>query len=371
MGILPAMPSLVKVRWFTTAYPPTAWHVVYAVITIVAFRISVSAARRRFKTTDLRGPPRTSFIYGIAKDAAKSADAGSMYEAWIKDYGAVFEVPVALGRTAIMLCDPKALQHYCARETWTYIALPSTRTSFRRNMGKGILWAIGEDHRRQRKSLTPAFSHAAIRNLTSIYYNCAYKAKAGWEAIIDAGNGSGAVIEVQKCSGTVIFMSGTLTNSASHRLDTIGLACFSHDFGSLDGKPASVTAAFDAPGDSPTRSARNAAYFVIYQVLPILAYLPTARNRLFQDIKRTLSEICKEVFARTREEKEIGMLDGDKKEDSSIIRLLIQAADTHPDLHLSHEEIMAQMNVLLIAGYETTSSMYQLDLDIAGTCTEY
>ncbi|KAG6330483.1 hypothetical protein ID866_8607 [Astraeus odoratus] len=340
MGSLPTMPSLVKVRWFMTSYPLNVWHVIFAVVAIVALRIPVSAARRRFKTTRLRGPPRSSFIYGTAKDTEESSDTGYMYEAWIKDYGAVFEVPVALGRSTIMLFDPKALQHYCARETWTYIALPSSRTAFKRNMGKGVIWAIGEDHRRQRKSLTPAFSHAAIRNLTPIYYNCAYKAKAAWEAIIDAGGGSGAVIEVQKWMNHI-------------SLDTIGLACFSHDFGSLDGKPASITAAFDAPADSPTRSARHAGYFVLNQVLPILAHLPTARYKLFRNIRRTLSEICKELLAKTREEKEAGILEG--KGDRSIIRLLIQAADAHGSLRLSQEEIMAQMNVLLIAGYETTS----------------
>ena len=64
-------------------------------------------------------------------------------------------------------------------------------------IGKGLVWAHGEDHRRsnhnltragskrltdfaftrQRKSLTPAFSIAAIRQLTSIFYDSAYKVR--------------------------------------------------------------------------------------------------------------------------------------------------------------------------------------------------
>ncbi|KAI6026684.1 hypothetical protein BKA83DRAFT_4004666, partial [Pisolithus microcarpus] len=105
-----------------------------------------------------------------------------------------------LGQRAIMLFDPKALQHCYARETWTYIALPSVRATLRQVTGKGILWAIGEDHRRHgfsRKYLAPGFSHTAIRNLTSIYYNSAYKAKSAWECILDSVHGDSAIIEVQ------------------------------------------------------------------------------------------------------------------------------------------------------------------------------
>jgi hypothetical protein len=63
-------------------------------------------------------------------------------------------------------------------------------------MGKGLLWAHGEDHKRsihnlspseskrltdfarQRRYLTPAFSIAAIRQLTSIFYDSAYKVRS-------------------------------------------------------------------------------------------------------------------------------------------------------------------------------------------------
>ena len=62
--------------------------------------------------------------------------------------------------------------------------------------GKGLLWSHGEDHKRyiphltrsgsrrltdftrQRKSLMPGFSIAAIRQLTSIFYDSAYKVRS-------------------------------------------------------------------------------------------------------------------------------------------------------------------------------------------------
>ncbi|KAI6015903.1 cytochrome P450 [Pisolithus microcarpus] len=236
-----------------------------------------------------------------------------------------------------MLFDPKALQHCYARETWTYIALPSVRATLRQVTGKGILWAIGEDHRRQRKYLAPGFSHTAIRNLTSIYYNSAYKAKSAWECILDSVHGDSAIIEVQNWMNHI-------------SLDTIGLAGFSHNFGSLDGQLTPVTTILDTLGSAPNRSVLNASWFAISQVVPALVHLPTRRTVLLREMEQTLSKISKELLERTRKEKEAGIADG---RDKSIIELLIKAEET--GLRMSHEEIVAQMKVLLLAGYETTS----------------
>ncbi|KIM65593.1 hypothetical protein SCLCIDRAFT_1157767 [Scleroderma citrinum Foug A] len=319
----------------------TALYVSAALATVLLFKV-VNVSRRKVSTTRLLGPPSPSFLYGVAKDTLESSDPGSIYEEWMKEYGVAFEVPAALGRKTIMLFDPKALQHYYVRETWTYTALPSARAAMQRTTGKSVLWSIGEDHRRQRKSLTPAFSHAAIRKLTPIYFDCAYKTKAAWESIIDSGDSDSAIIEVQ--------------NWMSHiTLDTIGLAGFSHDFGSLEGKTTAVATVLDTLGSSPSRSVINASFFVLSQVFTALVYFPTKRNVLMQEIQQELSKISEQLLDKRRKEKEAGIVDG--KSGKSVIGLLLKAEDAGEDLHMSHEEITAQMKILLLAGYETTSTV--------------
>ena len=64
----------------------------------------------------------------------ESSDPASIYEEWMKEYGVAFEVPAALGQKTIMLFDPRALQHYYKRETWTYIPLPSERIVLQRSV---------------------------------------------------------------------------------------------------------------------------------------------------------------------------------------------------------------------------------------------
>ncbi|KAI6023312.1 cytochrome P450 [Pisolithus marmoratus] len=295
-------------------------------------------ARRTFKATKLRGPPRTDFIFGAAKQIIDTLDPGDIYEAWAKEYGVVYEVPTTLGGKQIVLTDPRALAHYYARETWTYVQTDSTKFFIERNFGRWVLWSEGEEHKRQRKSLAPAFSQAAIRKLTPTFYNSAHKAKSAWEAMIDASGGDSSVIEVQKWMNRI-------------SLDSMGLAGFSHDFGSLEGKHTPITEVLDTFASFPKRSAVTIWLILLSRVFTLLSYAPRQTSGLFHEMQRITEDLSTQWLARTKKEKEEGVLDG--KEDMSIIGVLVKA---NSSTHLTHEEVVAQMKGLIFAGYETMSS---------------
>ncbi|KAG1842983.1 cytochrome P450 [Suillus subalutaceus] len=298
------------------------------------------AFRWRLKTTQLRGPPRTSFIYGVSHDLASSQDSAEMYERWATEYGVAYMIPGVLGQTRIVLSDPRAIAHFYARETWTYVLTPLALVLMEASMGRGLLWSQGEDHRRQRKALTPAFSNAAIRKLTSVFYDSAYKAKGAWDTAIESSKDVDAVIEVQ--------------NWMSHiSLDTIGIAGFSHDFGSLDGKRASVTKVFDTFGNNQQASTVNKVLRLLASPFPIITKMPTKRSNLMKKLSETMEEISNDLLVRSRREKDVNMSGRD--EEKSIIGLLIKSEGQDAELRMSKEEVVAQMKTLLIAGYETIS----------------
>ncbi|KAG2039475.1 cytochrome P450 [Suillus americanus] len=276
------------------------------------------ALRWRLKTTQLRGPPRTSFIYGVSHDLASSHDSSEMYERWATEYGVAYMIPSILGQTTIVLCDPRAIAHLYARDTWSYVRTPPEVVLLDTSGYYGLrvkptggavqllplrkqlvdyLWI------RQRKALTPAFT---------------YKVKGAWDTVIESSKDGDAVIEVQNCMNHI-------------SLDTIGIAGFSHDFGSLDGKRASVTDVFDT------------------FAFPIIMKMPTKRTNLLKKLGVTMGKISDELLIRSCREKDVSM--SGKDEEKSIIGLLSQDAE----LHMSKEEVVAQMKVLLLAGYETTS----------------
>jgi hypothetical protein len=104
--------------------------------------------------TRLPGPPRQSFIHGYRAEYIESEDGAVLYEKWIAQHGPVIQIPWTLSRTRIVLTDPKAVAHFYARETFTYVQ-PSLSTNFLSSIfGKGILWVEGEVHRRYDKSFS-------------------------------------------------------------------------------------------------------------------------------------------------------------------------------------------------------------------------
>lgn len=317
--------------------------VLYAGVTWAVLRL-FTLARARWsgvQTTSLRGPPSKSILFGKYHEINQFEDSSILYEQWANEYGQAYKVPGGFGAYRILIMDPRAIAHYYAKESFVYVQNKFAKMFIANLFGRGLLWAEGESHRRQRKALSPAFSNTAIRRLTSVFYDSSYKMKARWDYILDSVHGNDAVIDVEKWMNHV-------------SLDAIGIAGFGHDFGTLDGKYPAIVEVFDALGSSHSIGIFAPLLQLITPILPWLMKLPTRRNKLMAKLRQAMSDIADELLARTRKEKE-GRISEEKSEEKSIIGLLIKAESLNTELQMSREEITAQMNLLLLAGYETTS----------------
>ncbi|KAJ7114932.1 cytochrome P450 [Mycena epipterygia] len=259
----------------------------------------------RPRTTVLKGPSSSNFLFGIMPYLMKVPDSGAVYEEWAAEYGSRFLEKV---------------------------------------IGRGLIWAEGDSHKRQRRQLNPAFSNASIKNLTPIFFDSAYKAKSAWDGILELSPSEGAIIEVQQWMNHI-------------SLDTIGLAGFSHNFGTLSGHTSAVATAFDSIGSKP--SFVDAAIFLLSPLAPSVDNIPTGRHVLLDRLGRTMRALANTFLSTTG---------SGESTDKSVIGLLgnymlTAESDAHFPLtaksaseeRISQEEVVAQINVLLFAGYETTS----------------
>ncbi|KIJ58837.1 hypothetical protein HYDPIDRAFT_33751 [Hydnomerulius pinastri MD-312] len=325
---------------FTIPLPTIKISVSFRVLDVLAVSVLTwslirlaRSARRRARAPRLPGPPTNSFIFGYP-EVLMTPDGPDIYEAWAEKYGSVYQIPCTLGTKRIVLHDPKAIAHFYARETTTYILTPLAVWLTGIIVGKeSMLTSHGEVHKRQRKSLTPAFSVAAIRKLSPIFYDSVYKAKAAWDTILESSP-DGEIIEVQQC------------------LDTIGVAGFSHDFASLSGSPSAVQTVFESLANAKP-SPLFGILFVLAHLFPAMLSLPNPRTQMTKLLNESMGSISAVLLERSRKEGEGVLEEGES--DRSIIGLLLKAGKADSELHMSQEEIMAQMKVLLFAGYETTS----------------
>ncbi|KAG2137925.1 cytochrome P450 [Suillus clintonianus] len=302
-------------------------------VLILASLYLLQVYHRRQRTTCLRGPQSPSWMWGFSKILLDPAVATELYERWADEYGPVYKIPLVLGESKVILWDPKAIAHFFAKDTWLYNQTPFNKIAGQLTVGRGVLWADGEGHKRQRKALNPAFSAAAIRNLTSVFQDSAHKAVIAWEAEIASNQGTqNAVINVQQWMNHI-------------SLDSVGIAVLSHDFGALNGNHSEAADVLNAFGLSG-----NAAHslVILAQNFPSILKLPLPRTQFAQKLSLIVGKICEEMLLRSRKEIETG---GATQGDKSCLGLLLKAEDAA----LTHQEVLDQAKTLLVAGFETTS----------------
>ncbi|KAK0231603.1 cytochrome P450 [Armillaria fumosa] len=270
----------------------------------------ISTNRKSSVTTKLRGPPRQSLVFGLIRVLRNAEDPGLLYEQWASEYGSVYTFPAFLGEQRLVLYDPKAVTSFYGKEGFGYIKTPISRMFIEILFGKNLLWTEGELHRRQRKFLTPAFSNAAIRDLTHVFYDSAHKTSSAWDAILEAADGT-STIDVQNW------------------MDSIGIAGFSHDFGAIDGKPQ----IFDELDLS-----KGAAFFTLMIIVgtkfPAILRLPSKKKDALAAMNGVFSDIADRLLAKAKE--------NGNDEDKSVMGLLLKSETHGADVHMSREEIIAQ-----------------------------
>lgn len=126
-------------KLLSAARSATTFDVVVLFAVVLTSRSVLRIARRKLKTTSLRGPPRASLIYGAARETLRANNSGLMYETWAKEYGVAYEFPIALGRVRIMVCDPRAIAHLYAKDTWAYVRTEQGRRFYGRNVGPLVI----------------------------------------------------------------------------------------------------------------------------------------------------------------------------------------------------------------------------------------
>ncbi|KAI6037504.1 cytochrome P450 [Pisolithus marmoratus] len=311
--------------------------VAIGLVVVWALHMAIRTIRKEFRTTKLRGPKGTSLLLGVGKELFESVETGAMFEEWSKEYGVAYEIPLICGQKRIILCDPKAAAYLLSKDTWSYTGTPGLKEHMVRTIGKGLFWAEGESHRRQRRSIAASFNSTTIRNLSPIIHKTVDRVRAAWEASIDANGGESVVLDVQKWMNYV-------------SLDSFGTAGLSYDFGSLEGKPNSMISVLDAFGAPSSANFWDGIVLLVSFFFPIVLHVPTKRVEMFTKLREQMSAICDKIIDNATKEK--------VETSNSTIDLLLQAEDEVSGRRVTREEASPrQIRTLLFASYETTALM--------------
>lgn len=141
-------------------------------------------------------------------------------------------------------------------------------------------------------------------------------------------------------------------------LDSIGIAGFSHDFGTLRGNPSNIEDLFEQFGTKKP-SPMFLLVIALGAMIPSLAYLPTGRSSLNAQLHDTMEKIGEELLRRTRDETEgsgakseksqsiIGAVGKFEEPRSSLADAecsTVKAENSGSEIMMSSEEALAQVS---------------------------
>jgi hypothetical protein len=86
-------------------------------------------------------------------------------------------------------------------------------------------------------------------------------------------------------------------------LDSVGIAGFSHIFGSLEGKKSEVAELFDSFSSLKPHSAMTMLIPLLAPLMPMLAKLPTRRSALIKKLHGSMQRVADALLQRSRSEK--------------------------------------------------------------------
>ncbi|GAA5971155.1 hypothetical protein JCM11641_004165 [Rhodosporidiobolus odoratus] len=327
---------------------------------------------RRSSLRDLPGPPPDSFFFGsMARIFAE--EPGESHVRWMKQYGGAFRYSAIAGDQRLVINDPTALNYILLSNAYDYPKPEEVRGELAMILGKGILFAEGDDHRRQRRILQPAFGAGHLRELLPLFFEYSYKLRDIWKDLVTSDaldetawkNAAAAeAYQAKHPEGEIVLEVSKWLSRLT--LDIIGLAGFGYPFHALDQETTALGTAFTTMF-SPRMASKpmtvgkvlvGRVIGTIAQALPILkiaSWIPHPRFKAIRDGFRILQEESLKIIESKQGEVEKDGLES-LRGSKDLIALLLKSMESEGKSSMTTTELRGQLTTFLLAGHETTST---------------
>ncbi|KAG9018779.1 hypothetical protein FRB90_009783 [Tulasnella sp. 427] len=347
-------PALEQVQGLLETFPYSGWQVAGGLTgTYLTYKLAKLLKTwiidpRYSPLRDLPGPESyESIIWGNMLEVFRAPPL-ALHEEWFNKYGHTITYRGLLLAPRLSTKDPRALAHII-NHGYDYPKPRQMRDMLSSIFGKGVLFAEGDDHRRQRKIMNPCFGPGRIRDLMPIFYDKALELRDIWIRQIAEGGPDGKEIDV------LVWLTRVT-------LDIIGLAGFGYEFDTLaNGEQNELVKAF-MDLFAPNQEINGVAMFAA--MIPGLRSIPTERGRVVKQSKAVMERVGLQLV----KEKRAAIIAASKSEEGlekktvggrDLLSVLIaanMATDVKESERMSDEEVSGQIRTMLIAGHETTAT---------------
>ncbi|KAH7074210.1 cytochrome P450 [Paraphoma chrysanthemicola] len=277
-------------------------------------------------------PPNAHFLFGHFRKIFKEP-TGEPQREWMDTVpnDGVLYYRWLFNESRVLVTNPKALGEVLVQRNYDFVKPERIRNGLGRLLGVGILIAEGDEHKRQRKMLMPAFSFRHIKDLYPIFWNKTREMTDRMSETIKGSSDGSTVIEIREWASRAT-------------LDIIGLAGCGQDFDSLANPDNELNQTYKSIFSS-NRGAQIVQLFL--GMLPhwLAVALPLKRNDEIGKAISTIKNVARDIIANKRAK----MLEG-KAYQVDILGVAMQSGG------FTDEDLVNQLMTFLAAGHETTAS---------------
>ncbi|KAI0716977.1 cytochrome P450 [Earliella scabrosa] len=308
---------------------------------------------------NLPGPPNPSFLYGNLKQVYDK-NGWAFHRELGEKYGPAVQLHGKFGRKILYIFDPKAMHTIAVKEQYIYDEANWWLRANHSTLGPGLLATTGDDHRRQRKMLNPAFNINHMREMIPIFYEVTHKLRQSIENRV-VKNGEAEINMVPWMGRTALELMGqaglgySFDSLTEEGQDSFGIALKSF-----------VPALY-----------RLSSFLQFYDYLEALVpvrwrryvaeRLPHEGFQKLRSIVMTMHQRSCEIYTQKRQALERGD-EGSKQqlsEGKDIMSILLRAnMAASNEERLREDELIGQMSTLTIAAMDTTSNALSITLHL-------
>jgi len=255
----------------------------------------------------------------------------------------------AFNAERILIASPKALAEVLVMKNYEFIKPAQFRNGLGQLLGIGVLLAEGDEHKRQRRALMPAFAYRHIKDLVPVFWSKAREVTEKMTGLVESeiatSNGtadSDGSAEKPSTQHTSVLELGNWASRVT--LDIIGVAGMGHDFNAIEDPSSELNECYRRVFQ-PDRNGRRAILLQILLPFWILRRLPFKRNEEIREARALIRKVCLQLI----EEKKAKLASG-KSTDKDILSVALSSGG------FDDENLINQLMTFLAAGHETTAS---------------
>ncbi|MCJ1351013.1 MAG: hypothetical protein MMC33_000995 [Icmadophila ericetorum] len=246
---------------------------------------------------------------------------------------------VLFNKERILITSPKAVGEVLVSKNYDWEKPSELKAGLGRLLGDGILLAEGDEHKRQRKHLTPAFSFRHIKDLYPIFWT---KSVEMVKAITQVARTEATQAGKKEDEPTTVIEVSDWASRVT--LDIIGVAGMGQDFGAIEDPNTELNRIYRTIF-SPNAQAKMLGILGIFLPFFIIQMIPVKRNSDVVVAVASIRKVCRQLI-QSKQRK----LNSKEPVEQDILTVALQSGG------FSEDNLVDQLMTFLAAGHETTAT---------------